>query len=144
MTEEESNQFQIWLMDMDEAIERFQRLLPSELQGQLDYSPESLGVVESFGLAKYSTVGQALEQSEAAIVDGMARHVGEVFRRRLGGKWVIDYSDKNNVFYALPQLVGMAGQKTQCCPLTLVTASLDRRTGRFIRLVFDNYLRNAV
>lgn len=29
------------------------------------------------------------------------------------------------------------------CPLTLVTALLDRRTGKFIRTGFDNHLRNA-
>jgi len=41
-------------MDMSDAIERFQQSLPPELQGRLDYSPESLEVVEGFALAKYA------------------------------------------------------------------------------------------
>jgi hypothetical protein len=139
----EQDQFQVWLMDMSDAIERFQQSLPSELQGRLDYSPESLEVVEGFALAKYSMVAEAKKQSEAFTVDGIARYVGQVFRKHLGGKWVIDFSDKKNAFYGLPQLSGMVGQKTQLCPLTLVTASLDRRTGKFIRTVFDNNVRNA-
>lgn len=73
----------------------------------------------------------------------MARYVGQVFRKKLGGKWTIDYSDKKNAFYGLPQLVGMNGQRTQICPLTLVTASTDRRTGSFIRMVFDNNAKDA-
>ena len=139
----EDDQFQEWLMDMSDAIERFQQSLPGELQGRLDYSPESLEIVENFALAKYPSVAEATKAGEAAAVDGIARYVGQVFRKRLGGKWIIDYSDRKNAFFGLPQLSGMVGQKVQLCPLTLVTASLDRRTGKFIRMVFDNNLRNV-
>ncbi len=139
----EDDQFQMWLMDMSDAIERFQLSLPSELQGKFDYSPESLEALEGLALAKYPNVEEAKKPSEATTVDGMARYVGQVFRKRLGGKWMIDYSDRKNAFYGLPQLSGMAGQKVQLCPLTLVTASLDRRTGKFLRQVFDNNVRNA-
>lgn len=73
----------------------------------------------------------------------MARYVGQVFRANLGGKWKIDFSDPKNAFYDLPQLVGMSSQRAQICPLTLVTSSLDRRTGWQLRLVFDNCAREA-
>jgi hypothetical protein len=142
MTKQE-DQFQVWLMDMSDAIERFQQSLPNELRGRLDYSPESLDVLEGFALTKYPSPEDAKKPSEAAAVDGMARYVGEVFIKRLGGRWMIDHSNPKNAFYGLPQLSGMAGQQVQLCPLTLVTASLDRRTGSFIRQVFDNNRRNA-
>jgi hypothetical protein len=130
-------------MDMTDAIERFQQSLPGELQGKLDYSPESLQAFEGFALAQYPSIEDAKRGKEAIALDAMARYVGEVFRKRLGGKWMIDYSDRENAFYGLPQLTGMTGQNAQICPLTLVTASLDRRTGKFLRKVFDNSLRDA-
>lgn len=139
----EDDQFEEWLMEMTDAIERLQQSLPGEMQGKLDYSPESLQALEGFALAKYPSIGDAQKRTEATILDGMARYVGEVFRKRMGGKWMIDHSDKENAFYGLPQLSGMTGQNAQICPLTLVTASLDRRTGKFLCRIFDNSLRDS-
>lgn len=139
----EDDQFQFWLMDMSDAIERFHHSLPNELGLLFDYSPDSLLAHEEFALSKYPNVEAAKQPDEAATLDALARYVGQVFRKNLGEKWVIDYSDEKNAFYGLPQISGMAGQKVQLCPLTLVTASLDRRTGKFIRQIFDNSSRNA-
>lgn len=143
MTNQE-DQFEVWLMDMSDAIERFRLSIPKSVGERLDFSPDSLNAIEAFILATYSNVDEIKEQSEAQMVDGMARYVGQVFRKHLGGKWSIELVDKQNVFYGLPQLVGMAGQSTQICPLTLVTASTDRRTGKFIKTIFDNHMQNAV
>ena len=100
-------------------------------------------MIGSFALGLYPTVQDAKKPEEAVRIGGMARHVGEVFRRSLGGRRRIDFSDSKNAFHALPQWAAMRGQRVQICPLTLVTTSLDRRTGRFLRLVFDNNLCDA-
>ena len=130
-------------MDMSDAIDRFCQSLPQSVSARLDFLPESLNVLEGFALEKYGSVDQIKQQSEAKVVDGMARYVGQVFRKHFGGKWMIDYSDPKNAFYGLPQLSGMAGQRTQACPLTLVTSSVDRRTGKFIKTIFDSYQQRA-
>lgn len=143
MTTTEDDQFQVWLMDMGDAIERFRASLPQNTSMQLDFSPESLSVAESFALERYSSIDEVKRQSEANLIDGIARYVGQVFRKNFGGKWIIDYSDPKNAFYGLPQLTGMVGQRTQMCPLTLVTSSVDRRTGKFIKTIFDNYKKRA-
>ena len=137
------DQFQVWLMDMSDAIERFRQSVSTDIAARLDFSPESLDVVEQLVLAKYPALDGVKKQSEAKSLDGIARYVGQVFREHFGGKWMIDFSDEKNVFYGLPQLVGMAGQRTQMCPLTTVTASVDRRTKKFIRTIFENYVKNA-
>ena len=33
----------------------------------------------------------------------------------------------------------MAGQQVQLCPLTLVTTAVDRRSGKLLRTIFENY-----
>ncbi|WP_040309496.1 hypothetical protein [Asticcacaulis biprosthecium] len=141
MSFDKHDQFEFWLMDMDDAIERFQKTVPQTNSTLLDFSPESLIAVEAFVLARYAKIEDTRPMTEAALLDGAARYVGQVFRKHLGGKWVIEFKDDKNAFYGLPQLAGMAGQRGQVSPLTLITASVDRRTGKFIRIIFDNHQR---
>ncbi|WP_077035675.1 hypothetical protein [Pelomonas sp. KK5] len=137
---EDDDQFQAWLMDMGDAIERLMNSLPAEISRKMDFTAESLSPVEHFCLARYPSATEAKELSEAKTIDSIARYVGQVFRKNLGGKWFIDFSDPKNAFYGLPQLSGMTGQDTQICPLSLVIASLDRRTGKFLRTVYESHL----
>ena len=139
----QGDRFQYWLIDMDNAIDRFLELLPKHIKGQLDYSLESLSVLEAWLIDCYPSVDKIKPKSEMYVLDGASRYVGELFRRYLGGKWFIDYSDQKNAFYGLPQLHGMTGQTTQFCPMSLVTASLDRRTGRYIFTILENKLKKA-
>ncbi len=45
--------FQYWLMDMDDALDRFKAQFPKEVKKQLDFSPASLDVLEALILDKY-------------------------------------------------------------------------------------------
>lgn len=142
-TLENEDLFEFWLMEMDNALDRFFGVLPEGARQGMDYSPESLQILEAWLLGKYSDTTMMLPVSESKLVDGVARYIGEVFRRNLGGKWIIDFKDKKNAFYGLPQLGGMPGQKLQICPLTLATTSADRRTGKFLQTIYQNNKRNA-
>ncbi|NEX92902.1 hypothetical protein G3573_08980 [Caulobacter sp. 17J65-9] len=125
---------------MDGALARFLDGLPGELRAKLDFTPESFEALEGWALSRYASLAEARAPSEAATLDGASRYVGQVFRKSLGGRWFIDHRDPKNAFYGLPQLEGLKGQVAQICPLTLVTASLDRRTGTFISTVYRNHL----
>ena len=56
-----------------------------------------------------------------------------------------DYARESceNAFYGLPQLSKLPGQKVQVCPLTIVTACADRRTGNFISSIYERNKKNA-
>jgi hypothetical protein len=128
---------------MDDALDRFLAATPESIRGQLDQSPQSLRLLEEWLLSRYASTDVMLPASEAQLVDGAARYVGEVFRKSLGGKWTIEAKDRRNAFYGLPQLTGLPGQQAQLCPLTLVTASADRRTGIFLQTIYLNNKENA-
>ena len=138
MTEDE---FQYWLFDMDDALERFLEGLPKELQATLDYSPSSLDALEAWLLKRYGRTQDMRLSSEWALVDGSARYVGETIRKVLGGVWNIDMSDPHYAYYGLPQLSGFPMGGAPECPLTLVTAAVDRRTGTYMRTVLQNRMR---
>ena len=140
---ESGERFEHWLADMDDALARFLDSLPEEVRARLDRSPQSLRVIEEWLLSRYPSTDATLPMSESQMIDGAARYVGEVFRKTLGGKWTIECKDKRNAFYGLPQLTGLPRQQAQLCPLTLVTASADRRTGKFLETVYRNNKENA-
>jgi hypothetical protein len=48
--EDMDDQFQFWLMDMEEALERFRLTLPLADREKLNYSAESLEFVEAYAL----------------------------------------------------------------------------------------------
>jgi hypothetical protein len=126
-------------MDMDDVIENLRGTLPEAVRTRLDLSPESLDVIEQIALDKYEQFADAFRSvADVAVIDAMGRYVGEVFRKHLGGRWMISYEDPQNIFYGLPQVSGMIGQTVQMCPYNCVTDALDRRMGSFIRSIFDS------
>jgi hypothetical protein len=140
ITDEE---FEYWLADMDDALERFFETLPPEVRGALDYSPASLDVLESWLLAKYSTLEAARQPTESRSLDGVARYVGETFRKNLGGRWEIRLDDPKYVYHGIPQLTGYTEKPTPIAPLTLATAAAKRRTGHFWSTVLTNTLKDV-
>lgn len=128
--------FEYWLASMDDFLEDFVSEFPEDQKCLLDFSPESLDVVEKWILSYYEDTKAALVKPESQRVNNAACYVGEVFRKTHGGKWTIRLDDPKFAFYALPVL--SAGKKTEC-PLSLVTASADRRTGTYLRMVLENY-----
>jgi hypothetical protein len=137
-TLESRDRFECWLMEMDDAIQTFIDQLPPDIATRMDYAPESLPPLEAWLLSRFAEVDAAVAPEAAAVVDGAARYLGEVFRKLLGGRWDIELEDKKNAFFRLPQLKGLPQQSAQICPHTLVTASLHRRTGQFLKTILDN------
>lgn len=128
----EEEQFQYWLADMDDALERFLKSLPPETRSKLDYSIESLDAVEDWILEKYGSTAEMLDPKESRTVDGLARYIGETIRRNVGGHWEIRLDDPKYAYYGIPQITGYSPHPTPEAPATLATAAADRRTGNFI------------
>jgi hypothetical protein len=135
--DEDDDLFQHWLAHMDDALAEFLARLPPELTSALDYTPASLPRLEAFLLDRYPSI-QAIKADPAPYLDGAARYVGEVFRRNIGGTWRMRMDDPKYVYAGLPELTFSPARDTPVCPITLVSASLDRRTGVFISGVFEN------
>jgi len=134
--------FEYWLADMDDALDRFVVNLPPRVREGLDFSPGSLDTIEAWVLQRYPSTKEMLRKTESRIVDGLARYIGETFRKALGGRWEIRLDDPNYVFYGIPQLTGFGEKSSATCPLCLATASADRRTGRYLSGVLASYLEH--
>jgi hypothetical protein len=136
--------FEFWLFDMDDALERFLAALPPSVRTQLDGSPQSLDALEGWILERYPSTEAMLKPDQSRIVDGAARYIGETYRRVIGGRWDIQFHDPKMAFFATPILTDYEERSTPMSPLALATASADRRTGNFLRTVLENNTNRAV
>jgi hypothetical protein len=137
------DQFQIWLMEMDEAIARFTASVPSELRQKLDGTETSVNILEQWVLSNYASPAEAASMSQATKVDGAARYFGEILRLATGSKWFIELEDASSAFFGIPVLKG-GSLKAPLCPLTTITATADRRTGIFLATILNNMRQSSM
>ena len=122
--------FEHWLFEMDDRLGDLVNALPADVSAKMDYSADSLSLLEGWLLENYRSSDDILQEPHKRTLDMLARYVGETFRKALGGIWSIDLENRRSVYYRMPVV-----EKSGCwveCPLSLVTASVDRRTGRFM------------
>ena len=128
--------FEQWLFEMDDRLDEFIGIVPRNVSMKMDYSVESLSLLENWLLTKYRSVNEILKDSEKQLLDMVARYVGETLRKNFGGIWNIDLRKNAGVYYELP-VIEKQGCWTEC-PVTLVTASIDRRSGNYMAGVLNS------
>ena len=138
------DEFIEWTESIQTRIAEFLELIPQDMRGQLDYSVESLDILENWLLAKYPDYKSARMDSEYPIMSAAGSYVAEVFLKHLGGKLTIELDDQENAFQGVPGIRDF--QTTDPIHMTLlptmmVTTSIDRRTGHFIRDRIEQHLK---
>lgn len=121
-------EFQTWLaQDLDVREELY-----ATIGKELNVDVPSLDELEAWLLSRYDDPDAILTLDQRGIADAAARHVGRVIVLNVDNAvWEIDLENESNVWYRLPVVRMSDGYDD--CPLALVVASLDRRTGNFLR-----------
>ena len=130
--------FEGWVAFVDATIQQLFDELGSDVARRLDFTCESLDVLEEWLLNKYESVDEILQPSENWYLDRVAKYVGETIRRTVGGEWGIELGNPSYAYYGLPEIRTSKGETE--CPVTLVTASLDRRRGNYIRNIVESMI----
>jgi hypothetical protein len=130
--------FHYWVDYMDDALEEFFAMLPAHIRDRLDYSIDSLDVLEGWLLERYPCCDDTRREGEALPLDGAARYIGETYRKIIGGRWWADPKEK--IMDGLPLIVDCRTSACGICPLTEATAATDRRRGNTISSVMRNEL----
>lgn len=135
--ESEQANFRSWLLEMPHALDRFFAKLPEHVRRQLDFSPESLDVLEKWLLATFTTVEELRAPEHKALWDGIGRYIGETYRRSLGGRWDIRFDDPKYIYFGVPQITGFSPHPTPICPHALSTVAIDWKEGSFLRTILQ-------
>jgi hypothetical protein len=123
-------EFQTWLARDLEVRDELAELMGADPGIDL----ASLDAVEAFLLRRYAGPDDILRLDRRGVLDAAARHVGLVMVLGIdGASWEIDLTDPSDAYYRLP-VVELPDGSVEC-PLSLVTAALDRRTGDYLHTV---------
>jgi hypothetical protein len=133
-------EFEFWVFYMEDVLDDFLDWLPKDVSERLDFSVQSLDVLESWLLSLYPSTEAMLEFGQSEIVDATARYVGKTYRKAIDGKWDVILDEPDNAYYRFPVLRDKNKSQVQDCPLSLTTASVDRRTGNYLSTVLENQL----
>ena len=132
-----------WLGKTADCVAFLGGLMPPELACRLDYSADSLDLLEDWLIRRYERYTELLDQKEELIYDCLARYVGETFRRMLGGEWQPGPKDPKHVHYGLPVLAGYHPQYGGRDSFHhKLTACLDRRRGNYISTILANMAKD--
>jgi hypothetical protein len=127
-------EFQTWLAKDLEARDELYALMGDDP----GIDELSLDTVETFLLGRYRSDNDALQLTERALLDAAARHIGLVLILNVdGAEWDIDLDREDDAYYRLP-IIRLADRAAEC-PLAMATASLDRRSGEYLRGVVEHY-----
>jgi hypothetical protein len=123
-----------WLATEVEVRDELEALMGVEL----GFDEHSLDTLEAFLLRRYRTPEEAMTLEERGVLDATARHVGLLIVLTIeGAHWDLILDQPDHVYYRLPVIRFPEGATE--CPLTAVTAALDRRTGSFLREFVEGY-----
>jgi hypothetical protein len=132
--------FRQWAIFMDDYLNRFIGFMSQEDQLRLDYSPESLDIVEVWLLNKFPDLMAIANAEEDGLVDGIVCYVGETFRKNLGCKWTIILDNPESEYYQLPIIKNFQDPLIPIIsPLHLITKALEKRAGWYMRIALLAY-----
>jgi hypothetical protein len=129
--------FEIWLASMSDVLNNV-KLFPKEIREKLDYTVESLDVIEFYILKNY-----AFEDSEDSnykvAFDLFSRYVGETFIKNLNDViWEFQNYDSKNIYFGkaiLNKKEGMAF--TPDYPYSYCVALLNRKKGNYLSSILN-------
>ena len=129
---EGKQRFDDWMDGMDVLLDEFMHDLPKEVSSKLDYSIESLDVLEAWLLDKYPTYEALRDDPDVTALDAGTRYFGQVLVKQLGGRW--DYNPGGP-----PQIrdIGLGDKAPMFIPMYMVSSVTDRRTGRHLRTIAE-------
>ncbi len=133
------DEFEYWLFQMDETLATLYSYVSPDVAVHLDYSIASLTVLETWILNRYTSREQTRTDSESTIIEALSCYIGETLRKVAGGIWDIELDNPKDAYYCLPVIHRKGSYKE--CPVTLVTACVDRRRGDYLTSVVQ-YLSN--
>jgi hypothetical protein len=116
--------FEKFLFDMDERIEGL-RAAAAARDFDLDLSLESLSALEAFVQETLSLTPPPIDQESLIVAAG--RYLGEVVRERFGGKWDLPLSDRKNINFNQPVVVGHAPDGVEMAPLSVMRAFVKKK-----------------
>jgi hypothetical protein len=121
-----------WLNIMPDEMPRLS-ILPKALREHLDYSLESLDLIEAYIRENYA-VEELKDRKNRYARDLFARYIGETFRKNASDLfWSFESSNERDALYGIPVLTTIDGGSAPMTPTLWVTELIAQKEGHFLR-----------
>ena len=132
--------FQDWIFYIGDKMDYFTETFAKENNLKLDYSINSLDILENWIINNYNSINDLRETYE--ILDLLTIYIGETFRKHIGGKWFMDMENKDNAYYMMPVLTSSEYKgEIFKAPRTFATACISRKKGNYISTILKNNMQ---
>jgi hypothetical protein len=137
-----AEEFDAWQAALPLKLVQLNTLVPPALREKLDYSLDSIDLLEAWLLEKYPSYQAAITPEEYPVMDAASVYIGETFRDFLEGDWIVELEDADDPFQGMPAIVDFDSAQVPdiIYPVSWLTAALDRRTGNFVRRQLERYV----
>jgi hypothetical protein len=140
MTEEEKSikreNFIEWTTFIEDRVDAWSVNIPKQVAELLDYSSESLKVIESYILSNFSLEFVSDEKNKLE-TDAVISYYGETLRRNLpNSTWYLDLDDESNIDFNLPSI--RTPIASPISPYLLIKRIINKNKGTFL---YDLYIK---
>ena len=126
---EKEERFRVWMDGMDILLDEFMADLPAEIAAKLDYSIESLDVLEAWLLDTYPSYEALRDDPDIAAWDAATRYLGQVLVKHVDGEWLPDPER------GAPMVMVGGGPWHE--PMLCISAAIHRREGNGLRTLVE-------
>jgi len=129
--------FEVWLFTMSDVLEEFIESFLNETNHELDYSSNSLILLEKYIHKNFSVISELNSEDNKFKYDVLTRYLGETIRKNIGGIWKLDIENEKSAYYKLPVLIDDIEKPTPICPHKLISACIIRKKEDFLYRILD-------
>ena len=121
-----------WLNIMPDEMPRLS-ILPKAIRDRLDYSMDSLDLIEDYIRENYSAE-ELKERKNRYARDLFARYIGETFRKNMSELfWSFESGNEQDEYFGIPVLASIGGTVPPMTPTVWVTELIAQREAHFLR-----------
>jgi hypothetical protein len=121
-----------WLNIMPDEMPRLS-ILPKAIRERLNYSMESLDLIEAYIRENY-TADELKDRKNRYARDLFARYIGETFRKNASDLfWSFESSNEQDEYFGIPVLASIGGHVPPMTPTIWVTELIAQQEGHFLR-----------
>lgn len=127
-----------WITFIPDKVTSLKKVLPAEVSNRLDYSAQSLDLIEQFLLDKF--VREDFTKNENKdLLDQLASYLGTTCRRNwVNSFWDIELDDEKQAFFGVPVLKVQGNALPPFSPYHTITALFSRKRGNFLSTILEN------
>ncbi|MFA0963998.1 hypothetical protein AB9P05_19480 [Roseivirga sp. BDSF3-8] len=133
--ERRKEDFEFWITFLPDKISELKNVLPKDISDKLDFSDDSLVVLEGYLLSTFN-YEDITKNENKNLVDCLAAYVGSTLKKSWEQSyWDIELDDEKQLYFGVPVLKFKEKVLPPVSPYHTITTAMDRKKGDMMSLI---------